>query len=350
MRTSAALVCLTVAAAGVAGAHEPTLSRFNFREHVRPLFLRHCGGCHRAGGVAPMSLLDYQEAVPWANAIKLSLLERRMPPFLPGDDGGPFRDARALTALELDTLVDWAVGTTPEGDPFGDDEIPTAPRLPEPDLVLRAPSDVVLTEEDHEKTACLVLPTGLQTSRAVVAFAVFPGQSSILRRGTILVGDSCDDAEPLATWLPDRERISFPDGLGRRLLASSNLLLELHYVKGWGDEGKRILDRSALGLWFSKDAEPVRSVPIEMPRLDLDESARLVALFATAADESPLRVEAVAPDGTTRLLLAIERFDPAWSEKYFFHVPLLLPAGSTLRASRSGVWADLAAPALHSNE
>jgi hypothetical protein len=297
-----------------------------------------------------MSLLDYQEAVPWANAIKLSLLEGKMPPFLPGDVGGPFRDARRLTALELDTLVDWAVGTTPDGDPLGEEEAPSAPASTEPDLVLRAPADVMLEEDDHEKTACLSLPTGLRASRVVTSLAIFPGQSSILRRATILVGDSCDEAEPLAAWLPDRERISFPEGLGRKLLASSSLLLELHYVKGWGDEGKRILDRSALGLWFSKEAEPVRSVPIETPRLELDEAARLVALFATALGEAPLRVEAVAPDGSTRLLLAIDRFDPAWSEKYFFRTPILLPAGSTLRASRSGVWADLAAPAATANE
>lgn len=297
-----------------------------------------------------MSLLDYQEAVPWANAIKLSLLEGRMPPFLPGDDGGPFRDARRLTARELDILVDWAVGTTPEGEPFGDDALASAPGLPEPDLLLRAPSDVVLEEDDHEKTACLVVPTGLQSSSVVTALAVFPGQPSILRRGTILVGDSCDAASPLATWLPDQERISFPEGFGRRLSASSTLLLELHYVKGWGDEGKRILDRSALGLWFSKDAEPIRSVPIETSRLDLDEAARLVALFATAADSSPLRVEAVTPDGGTRLLLAIDRFDPAWGEKYFFLTPIPLPAGSTLRASHAGVWVDLAAPAATANE
>jgi hypothetical protein len=297
-----------------------------------------------------MSLLDYQEAVPWANAIKLSLLEARMPPFLPGDEGGPFRDARMLTAHEIDTLVDWTVGTTPEGDALGGEANPPAPANPEPDLVLRAPSDVVLAEEDHEKTACLVLPTGFRASRVVTSFTVFPGQPSILRRGTILVGDSCDSASPLATWLPDRERISFPEGLGRTLPASATLLLELHYVKGWGDEGKRILDRSALGLWFSKDAEPVRSVPIETPGLELEEATRLVALFATAADGSPLRVEAVAPDGSTRLLLSIERFDPAWSEKYFFRTPILLPAGSTLRASHSGVSADLAAPAGSANE
>ena len=350
MRTSATGLCLAVWIAGVADAHEPTLSRFNYREHVRPLFLLHCGGCHRAGGVAPMSLLDYQEAVPWANAIKLSLLEDRMPPFLPSDDGGPFRDARTLTAHELDTLVDWAAGATPEGEALAAKESPTPPGPPEADLVLRAQSDVVLEKDVPEKTACLLLPTGLADSRIVTGLEVFPGQRSILRRATILVGDSCSDGEPLATWLPDRGRVSFPEGLGRRLDASSSLLLELHYKKKWGDEGKRILDGSALGLWFSKDAVPVRSVAIEKPRLDLEEPARLVSLYATAADESPIRVEAVAPDGGTRLLLSIERFDPAWSEKYFFRKPILLPAGSILRVSHSGVWADLAPPVTSTNQ
>ena len=344
MRTSTALLCVTALAAGAADAHEPTLSRFNFREHVRPLFLRHCGGCHHAGGVAPMSLLDYQEAVPWANAIQLSLLEGRMPPYLPSDDGGPFRDARTLTAHELDTLVDWAVGATPEGEsPTSDESLPP-PRLPRADLVLRGQTDVVLEKDENEKSACVGLPTGLDAPRIVTGLEVLPGQPSILRRATIRVGDSCSDAEPLATWLPDRKRILFPEGLGRRLAASSSLLLELHYKKNWGDEGKRMLDGSALGLWFSKDAAPIRTVAIEKPGLDLEEATRLVALYATAADESPLRVEAVAPDGTTRLLLSIERFDPAWSEKYFFRTPILLPAGSTLRVSHAGVWADFAPP------
>jgi hypothetical protein len=87
-----------------------------------------------------------------------------------------------------------------------------------------------------------------------------------------------------------------------------------------------------------------------MPRLELDGPARLVALYATAAAASSLRVETVAPDGTARVLLAIESFDPLWSEKYMFRTPILLPAGSTLRASHSGVWADLASTRESENE
>ncbi len=292
-----------------------------------------------------MSLLEYQEAVPWANALKLALLESRMPPFLPGDDGGPFRDARRLTAQELDTLVDWAVGATPEGESLSAEAIaqeskPSKPR--EPELVLRPRADVVLEESVSEKTACLVLPTGLSSARVITALEVLPSAPSILRRATILVGDSCSNGEPLATWLPDRGRVSFPDGLGRELEASSSVAVELRYVKGWGQEGKRLGDRTSLGLWFATNAAPIRSVPIEPPLLPLKAPVLLVALYPSAGDDAPLSVEAVAPDGASRLLLSIERFDAQFREKYFFQEPILIPAGSSLRVSHSGIWADLA--------
>ncbi len=335
-----AILGLAIGAARGAGAHEPTLSRFNYGEHVRPLFVRHCGGCHRGGGIAPMSLLDYQDAVPWANAIKLSVLEGRMPPFLPGDDGGPFQGARALTALEIDTIVDWTVGTTPEGTSLARGEDAPPATHADADILLPA-GGVVLDESESEKTACILLPTELPSTRLVSGLEVIPGEPSILRRAAIFVGSSCSGTSPLAVWLPDRNRVSLPDGLGWKLAESSSVALELHYVKGWGDEGKRIVDRSALGLWFAREADPVRSVPVEN-ELDFPRASRLVALYAAPVEDAPLRVESIAPDGSSRVLLSIERLDPAWSEKYFFESPVLLPAGSRLRASQSGVWADIA--------
>jgi hypothetical protein len=67
----------------------------------------------------------------------------------------------------------------------------------------------------------------------------------------------------------------------------------------------------------------------------------LIALYPSKGDEAPLKVEAVAPDGSSRVLLAIDRFDSMWREKYFFQEPVPLPAGSALRSSHAGVWADL---------
>ena len=109
----AALVCVMPA---VGSAHEIGASRYDFVRHVRPLFERHCSSCHRALGIAPMSLLRYEEALPWASAVKLMVLERRMPPFLPAEGVGSWRGARDLTAREVDLLVEWVSGGAPRGE------------------------------------------------------------------------------------------------------------------------------------------------------------------------------------------------------------------------------------------
>jgi hypothetical protein len=331
-----------------ARAHEPALSRYNYREHVRPLFLKHCGGCHRPGGAGPMSLLDYQEAVPWAKAIGLEVLQRKMPPFLPGDEGGPFRTARSLTAQEIDVLVDWSVGATPEGTPLAASGDPLSKSDGwtggEPDLVLEPAVDVILGEDESEKIECVLLPTRLGAARVLSAIEVRPLTSARLRRAAVKLGASCREGEPVLTWLPDQHRVSFPDGLGRELPPGASLALELLYVKGWADQGETTRDRSSLGIWFSGTATPVRSVRIDGAGRLARGAVAVVALYpdpaASSATEGPLRIDAIHPDGSTRLLLAADAFDPQWAEKYFLLQPLELPAGAQIRSSGAPLWID----------
>src|SRR4030081_284844 len=44
---------------------EPTFTR-----HIAPILQRSCENCHRPDGVAPMPLVTYEDARPWARAIK----------------------------------------------------------------------------------------------------------------------------------------------------------------------------------------------------------------------------------------------------------------------------------------
>ena len=41
-----------------------------FTKHIAPILQRSCQNCHRPDGVAPMSLVTYEEVRPWARAIK----------------------------------------------------------------------------------------------------------------------------------------------------------------------------------------------------------------------------------------------------------------------------------------
>jgi len=52
-----------------------------FNADVAPILQAHCVTCHRAGEVAPMSLVTYEETRPWARAIKARVLTREMPPW-----------------------------------------------------------------------------------------------------------------------------------------------------------------------------------------------------------------------------------------------------------------------------
>ncbi|MGH9645707.1 MAG: thiol-disulfide isomerase, partial [Bryobacteraceae bacterium] len=51
-----------------------------FNKDVLPILQKHCQGCHRPGEIAPMSLLSYTEARPWAKAMKAAVISEKMPP------------------------------------------------------------------------------------------------------------------------------------------------------------------------------------------------------------------------------------------------------------------------------
>src|SRR3978361_452030 len=65
-----------------AGAAELTNSKpVTFTKDIAPIFQEKCQDCHRKGTVAPMSLITYEEARPWAKSIKQRVVTKNMPPW-----------------------------------------------------------------------------------------------------------------------------------------------------------------------------------------------------------------------------------------------------------------------------
>ena len=54
-----------------------------FTKHIAPILQRSCQNCHRPGSVAPMSLLTYEDARPWAKSMKLRTGLRTKPNAMP---------------------------------------------------------------------------------------------------------------------------------------------------------------------------------------------------------------------------------------------------------------------------
>jgi len=121
-------LCLTTLAAALpAVAHDPITTKVTWTQEISRIVYKRCAGCHREGGSAPMSLLTYDEARPWAKAIRDEVLERRMPPWAPVKGVSEFQDDPSLSQPEIELVVSWVEGGAPQGD---DIYLPALPKAP----------------------------------------------------------------------------------------------------------------------------------------------------------------------------------------------------------------------------
>src|SRR3974377_654363 len=86
-----------------------------FSKDVAPILQKNCQACHRPGEAAPMSLLTYDEARPWAKSIKQAVATKKMPPWFADAPYAKFSNDRTMSQAEVDTLVSWVDSGPPAG-------------------------------------------------------------------------------------------------------------------------------------------------------------------------------------------------------------------------------------------
>ena len=91
-------------------AEENTPATVTFTKDVLPILQENCQTCHRPGEVAPMSLLTYKDARPWAKSIKTAVLKRQMPPWFADPNYGHFANDKRLSDSDIKTIAAWADG------------------------------------------------------------------------------------------------------------------------------------------------------------------------------------------------------------------------------------------------
>src|SRR5262245_8318713 len=103
-----------------ASAQSQTRDRqVTFTKDVAPILQRSCVTCHRPGEIAPMSLMTYEDARPWARSMKTRVASREMPPWHIDRTIGiqQFKDDPSLTDDEIATVVKWVDAGAPRGNP-----------------------------------------------------------------------------------------------------------------------------------------------------------------------------------------------------------------------------------------
>jgi hypothetical protein len=152
--TLPASIALILTAAAVtinAGQSATSQSPVTFTKDIAPIFQENCQACHRPGSIAPMSLLTYSDARPWARAIKLKVAAREMPPWFIDKNVGVqhFSNDRSLNSRDIDTIVKWVDAGAPEGNPA---DMPPPRQFPaaevwqigQPDVIVSLPKDYVV--------------------------------------------------------------------------------------------------------------------------------------------------------------------------------------------------------------
>lgn len=327
------------------GAHEPITTQMRFNREIVRIFGRSCLGCHRPGGIAPMSLATYEEARPWAKAIKEELLEQRMPPWPPLKGFGDFMNAPPLTQREVDMVVNWVEGGAPRGDPK---DYPSEPLfsddwpLGKPDLVLKPNAEQEIAS-DADQRRIIRLPTNLKEDRFVDAIDLLPGNRSVVHCAVFYAEGKSSEPVVLGTWVPGQRPWPIP-GAAFLLRAGSTIAVKIHY-RGSGEPTR---DRSAVGLYFSKEpAKPIAQVSINCPGQTIPAGSRrhkVQASFVVPAYSEAVAIlpninplvtsfEATAhrPDGTAEVLIWARgsRFD--WQYTYYFKRPVPLPRGTNIQ-------------------
>ena len=244
-----------------------------FNKEVVRILQKNCQTCHHPGDIAPFSMMSYKETRPWAKSIREQVLLRKMPPWKPIQGCGDFRDVRALSDADIQTLVAWADGGSPEGSPA---DLPPPMDFPDgwplgaPDLVVNPQSDYS-PPVSGDMYRCFSVPVGnLRGDRWISALSVKPGNPKIVHHVIAYAdptGESAklDDNEPgpgytcfggpklsntdmLGGWAPGSRGYFAPDGTGIKLGNNSRVVIQVHYHP----TGEAETDRTPVGLYFAK--------------------------------------------------------------------------------------------------
>jgi hypothetical protein len=181
-----------------------------FNKDVLPILQNNCQSCHRPGGVAPMSLLTYDSARPWAKAIKAAVVSKQMPPWFADPHYGNFRNAPRLTQSDINTLAAWADSGAREGD--SGDKPPALQwtdgwRI-QPDVVVSMPEPYHVGAKGVGEIKQFFIPNPFKEDTWVTSIEIRPGDPAVVHHVIVQIPEQpnaagvfkkilkCDDCAP----------------------------------------------------------------------------------------------------------------------------------------------------------
>ena len=375
-----------------AGARE----QVTFSKDVAPILQAKCQECHQPNSIAPMSLITFQEARPWARSIKERVVTRQMPPWHIDQSVGvqKFKNDMSLSNEQVNTIVRWVDGGALEGDPK--DLPPAKPLVTDnewkgvrdgfgpPDLVIKSSeytmaarhqdvwyrpmSDIPITEPRWAKMV-EIRPTSLKGRKIIhhsIAYLVLNNDPEAVNTGTANGPSADNDTADLVNrrpqlmeWAIGKGYDLFRPGTGKLIVPGEKISWDQH-IHATGEE---IAAGSEIGIWFYKKGEEPKKrsyligftgirggrQSLDIPPNSFAQTEGFTALKENTLIENfqphfhlrgkSMQVEAILPDGSSRIISYVGNFNFNWMTNYIYDddAAPLLPKGTVIHVS---AWYD----------
>ena len=336
-------------------AAEPAEVAPTFAKDVAPIFYSKCVECHRPTMFAPMSLVKYDDARPWARSIKQRVSAQTMPPWGADPAHGVFKNDPRLSDKEIATIVAWVDAGAPKGEAK---DLPAAPTfvdgwtIGQPDAVFEMSEAFKIPATGVIEYQYLRVPTKIAEDKWIQAIEIKPGSRAHVHHVLAYTQPSGSPVNPngalgpgnIGGVTPNKPGVIFPPGVARMLAANSDIILQMHYTTN----GEEATDKTIVGVIFAK--EP----PVQMQTGGQALNPRFV--IPAGAPSHEVRAERVLPndtmitsftphmhvrgkdmtyiahlpDGTDETLLSVPKYDFNWQITYQLAQPRLFPKGTRI--------------------
>jgi len=373
------VVCAVLAVSGFgarlwSSAPPVPAAQVTFDRDIAPIVYQYCSACHRPGEAGPFPLLSYQDVRKHGRQIAAVTQTRFMPPWLPEPGELKFADERRLSDEQIATIRAWVDQGMLEGKAS---DLPAKPKfvegwqLGQPDLILKAEKPYMLPATGSDTYWNFILPVPVHETRWVRAVEIRPGDKRLVHHANVLVdryesarrvekvkgsgfggmeiridSEVFDPDSHFLFWKPGTVASNEPDGMALRMDKGTDLVLNTHLQPS----GKQEPIQPSIGIYFTDQAATLHPMLLQMQNdaaLDIPAGEKnfvvtdefilpidvdLLAIYPHAHYlGKDMEATALLPDGTSKTLIHIKRWDLNWQAVYRYAKPVFLPKDTVVK-------------------
>lgn len=351
--------------------------RINFETNIKPILTKHCVNCHQNGGIAPFALDNWTDVDARSIMIGAVTASKYMPPWRADTSFQHYKNENYLSKNEIELIQQWIQNEQPRGIV----ERRKEKGLPPSKVKKKQGTEIqigfnrafIIKGENKEEFRFFHMPSKIKENGFIQSIEFAPGNKKQVHHSRIMIdttqsisgidGLSEEDSsilkyqtKPLADpflfgWVPGNDKIIFPKGIGKKIYANSDFIVNVHYVPSpiqVVDSSSIIIqltdepvEREAQTLTLTENnisnqpfiIYPNKKSTFYMRSPILQDSISLISIMPHMhLLGKSFKSYAITPDGNILPLVHVPSWDFNWQTTYQFTKFTVLPKGTVIYA------------------